>query len=291
VKGVPDDSVKVGIIGGSGLYKMEGLQDIREIKVRTPFGEPSDNIMVGRLGEVGLAFLPRHGHGHRIMPTEINYRANIFALKSVGVERIISVSACGSLKEELRPRDIVIVDQFFDRTTKRISTFFGDGIVAHLGFADPVCPDMAAALVKHARLLNLPVHQGGTYVCIEGPEFSTKAESQVWRSLGFSVIGMTNLPEARLAREAEICYATIALVTDYDVWKEEEKVSVEVVVGNMKANIENAKKLIKAVVPELAVQRNCECADALKGAIQTEPAKINRSTVRRLGILVNKYLK
>jgi len=291
VSGVLDRSVKIGIIGGSGLYEIEGLRDVREIKVRTPFGEPSDNIMVGHLGEVGLAFLPRHGRGHRIMPTEINYRANIFALKSIGVERIISVSACGSLKEELKPRDIVIVDQFFDRTTKRISTFFGDGIVAHLGFSDPVCPDMAVALVKHAGSLNLPVHQSGTYVCIEGPEFSTKAESQVWRSLGFSVIGMTNLPEARLAREAEICYATIALVTDYDVWKEEEKVSVEVVVGNMKANVENAKNLIKAVVPDLAVKRNCECANALKGAIQTDPAKINRSTVRRLGVLVNKYLK
>jgi 5'-methylthioadenosine phosphorylase len=225
------------------------------------------------------------------MPSELNSRANIYALKSLGVEQIISISACGSLKEELKPRDIVIPDQLFDRTRQRPCTFFGEGIVAHIGFANPYCPELSQTLYQAAKDLRLSVHLSGTYVCIEGPQFSTKAESKVFRSLGFSIIGMTNLPEAKLAREAEICYATLGLVTDYDVWKEGEEVSVERVVGNLLANIENVKKLVKAAIPRLERERKCECASALAYAIQTHKWAINRKTAKKLDLLVGKYLK
>src|SRR5438552_5422988 len=222
------DKVSLAVIGGSGLYAMEELKDIREMKIRTPFGNPSDVLVVGTLEGIRVAFLPRHGRGHRINPSEVNHRANIYALKTLGVEQIISVAACGSLKEELKPRDMVFPDQIFDRTKSRASTFFEKGIVAHVGVAHPYCPELAQRLFAGATALGFRTHQGGTYVCIEGPQFSTLAESKVYRSLGFSVIGMTNAPEFKLAREAEICYASVALVTDYDVWRE-EPVTVDMV--------------------------------------------------------------
>lgn len=283
--------VKIGVIGGSGIYDIEGITETRKEKIRTPFGDPSDTIVIGNLEGIPVAFLPRHGRGHFIMPSELNSRANIYALKSLGVEQIISISACGSLKEELKPRDIVIPDQLFDRTRQRPYTFFGEGIVAHIGFANPYCLELSQTLYQVAKDLRLSVHLGGTYVCIEGPQFSTKAESKVFRSLGFSIIGMTNLPEAKLAREAEICYATLGLVTDYDVWKEGEEVSVERVVGNLLANIENVKKLIKAAIPRLERERKCECASALAYAIQTRKWAINRRTAKKLDLLIGKYLK
>ncbi|MFQ5867871.1 MAG: S-methyl-5'-thioadenosine phosphorylase [bacterium] len=283
--------VKIGVIGGSGIYDIEGITETRKEKVRTPFGNPSDIIVIGNLGGIPVAFLPRHGRGHSIMPSQLNSRANIYALKSLGVEQIISISACGSLKEELKPRDIVIPDQLFDRTRQRPYTFFGEGIVAHISFANPYCPELSGILYQVAKDLGLSVHLGGTYVCIEGPQFSTKAESKVFRSLGFSIIGMTNLPEAKLAREAEICYATLGLVTDYDVWKEGEEVSVERVIGNLLANIENVKKLIKAAVSRLERERKCECASALAYAIQTRKWAINKRTAEKLDLLIGKYLK
>ena len=285
------EEVKIGVIGGSGIYDIEGITETRKRNITTPFGDPSDTIVIGNLEGIPVAFLPRHGRGHFIMPSELNSRANIYALKSLGVEQIISISACGSLKEELKPRDIVIPDQLFDRTRQRPYTFFGEGIVAHIGFANPYCPELSGILYQVAKDLRLSVHLGGTYVCIEGPQFSTKAESKVFRSLGFSIIGMTNLPEAKLAREAEICYATLGLVTDYDVWKEGEEVSVERVVGNLLANIENVKKLIKAAIPRLKRERKCECASALAYAIQTREWAINRKTARKLNLLLGKYLK
>lgn len=285
------EKVKIGVIGGSGIYDIEGITETRKQKISTPFGDPSDTIVIGNLEGIPVAFLPRHGRGHFIMPSELNSRANIYALKSLGVEQIISISACGSLKEELKPRDIVIPDQLFDRTRQRPYTFFGEGIVAHIGFANPYCPELSQTLYQAAKDLRFSVHLGGTYVCIEGPQFSTKAESKVFRSLGFSIIGMTNLPEAKLAREAEICYATLGLVTDYDVWKEGEEVSVERVVGNLLANIENVKKLVKAVIPRLERERKCECASALAYAIQTHKWAINRRTARKLDLLIGKYLK
>jgi len=285
------EKVKIGVIGGSGIYDIEGITETRKQKISTPFGDPSDTIVIGNLEGIPVAFLPRHGRGHFIMPSELNSRANIYALKSLGVEQIVSISACGSLKEELKPRDIVIPDQLFDRTRQRPYTFFGEGIVAHIGFANPYCPELSQTLYQAAKDLRFSVHLGGTYVCIEGPQFSTKAESKVFRSLGFSIIGMTNLPEAKLAREAEICYATLGLVTDYDVWKEGEEVSVERVVGNLLANIENVKKLIKTAIPRLERERKCECASALAYAIQTHKWAINRRTARKLNLLIGKYLK
>ncbi len=285
------EKVKIGVIGGSGIYDIEGITETRKQKISTPFGDPSDTIVIGNLEGIPVAFLPRHGRGHFIMPSELNSRANIYALKSLGVEQIISISACGSLKEELKPRDIVIPDQLFDRTRQRPYTFFGEGIVAHIGFANPYCPELSQTLYQAAKDLRFSVHLGGTYVCIEGPQFSTKAESKVFRSLGFSIIGMTNLPEAKLAREAEICYATLGLVTDYDVWKEGEEVSVERVVGNLLANIENVKKLVKAAIPRLERERKCECASALAYAIQTHKWAINRRTAKKLDLLIGKYLK
>ncbi|HCJ67655.1 MAG TPA: S-methyl-5'-thioadenosine phosphorylase [Elusimicrobia bacterium] len=281
---------KIGIIGGSGLYEIEGLKNVKEVKIDTPFGQPSDKIILGNLEGINCAFLPRHGRGHWVIPAEINSRANIYALKKLGVEQIIAISACGSLREEIRPRDFVLPDQLFDRTKMRVSSFFQSGLVGHVGFAHPFCSELTMSLYHSAKSLNLPVHLGGTYVCIEGPQFSTKAESAVNRLLGFSIIGMTALPEAKLAREAEICYATIGLVTDYDVWKEEEHVTIKTVLNNMKANVENVKKLIKTVLPNLDRKRNCECATAMKYAVITAKNKMDKKVYNKLKLLIGKYV-
>ncbi|MBI4218130.1 MAG: S-methyl-5'-thioadenosine phosphorylase [Elusimicrobia bacterium] len=282
----------VGVIGGSGVYEIEGIQNLKEIKIKTPFGNPSDALIVGTVEGVNVAFLPRHGRGHTLLPSELNSRANIWALKSLGVEQIVSVSACGSLKEELPPRHFVIPDQLFDRTKSRPgSTFYGEGVVGHTPFANPYCSVLTDKVYGTAQSLGLPIHKGGAFVIIEGPNFSTKAESNVWRNQGFSIIGMTNLPEARLAREAEICYITVALVTDYDVWKEGEEVSVDKVVSTIHANVANVKKLIRAAVPHLGRERTCECASAAKYAIQTNPKYLNKKTLKKLELIVGKYVK
>ena len=283
------DKTTLAVIGGSGLYVMEGLAGVREVRIRTPFGNPSAAVVIGTLDGVRMAFLPRHGRGHRLNPSEVNHRANIFALKTLGVEQIISVSACGSLKEELRPRDMVFPDQVFDRTKSRVSTFFEKGIVAHVGVANPYCPELSQRLYDTASSLGFRTHKGGTYVCIEGPQFSTKAESNVYRSLGFSVIGMTNVPECKLAREAEICYASVALVTDYDVWHD-EPVTIDMVIGNLNANTSNVKQLLKAVVLKVARERRCECASALQYSILTDRKRIPAKIKKDLKPLVGKYL-
>ncbi|HVO33776.1 MAG TPA: S-methyl-5'-thioadenosine phosphorylase [Elusimicrobiota bacterium] len=279
----------IAVIGGSGLYAMDDLKNARELRVKTPFGEPSDALVWGELEGRAVVFLPRHGRGHRINPSEVNHRANIFALKSVGVKHIVSVSACGSLKDELKPRDMVVPDQIFDRTKSRACTFFEKGIVAHVGVADPYCPELSKLLYDQAASLGFRTHAGGTYVCIEGPQFSTRAESQVYRSLGFSVIGMTSVPEFKLAREAEVSYASVALVTDYDVWKE-EPVTVDMVIGNLKANTANVKRLLKAVVPALPESLACDCHDALRYAIITDPKRIPPKVKKDLKPLIGKYV-
>ena len=285
-------AASVGFIGGSGVYEIEGIRDLREVRVRTPFGDPSDAITVGAIDGVSVAFLPRHGRGHTILPSELNSRANIWAMKRLGVERIVSISACGSLKEELPPRHFVIPDQLFDRTKSRPgATFYGDGIVGHTQFAHPYCGDLARKLYDAGKDLSLPMHLGGTFVIIEGPTFSTKAESEVWRGLGFSIIGMTNLPEARLAREAEICYVTVGLVTDYDVWKEDEEVSVEKVVATIHANVANVKDLVRTSVSKLGGPRTCECASAARHALLTNPKYLKRSALKKLDLILGKYLK
>ena len=283
---------RLGFIGGSGLYEIESLSDRREIEVSTPFGCPSDAIVQGSLGGVQVAFLPRHGKGHRISPTEIPVRANIYALKSLGVQMVVSVSAVGSLKEEIRPLDLVIPDQLIDRTRLRKSTFFEDGLVAHVGFADPFCPVLREVALK-AVPEGLNVHDGGTYVVIEGPQFSTRAESALYRSWGASVIGMTALPEAKLAREAEMCYLTLAFTTDYDVWHEtEDEVSVELVVQNLMRNVESAGKMITMMTGFVdgPRSRRCGCGRALEAAIITDRRRIPVETRKRLGLLVDKYL-
>jgi 5'-methylthioadenosine phosphorylase len=286
------EPVKLGVIGGSGVYDMETLTDIEQVKPQTPFGEPSDAIVVGMLSGQRVAFLPRHGHGHRISPTELNSRANIFALKSLGVERIISISACGSLREDYAPRHIVIPDQLFDRTRERPLSFFGSGLVVHISFAEPFCPDLSQALYKAATAAGATVHRGGAFVTIEGPRFSTKAESNVFRQWGMDIIGMTAVPEAQLAREAEICYATMAHVTDYDVWHEtEETVTVEAVVKNLLANAEVAKQAIQNLVPMLPEKRTCACQHALREAIITNPDAIPEQVKKDLGLLIGKYLQ
>lgn len=283
---------QVGIIGGSGVYNIEGIENLREVKIKTPFGNPSDALVLGRLSGVDVAFLPRHGRNHSILPSELNSRANIWALKSLGVEQIVSVSACGSLKEELPPRTFVIPDQLFDRTQARPgSTFYGEGVVGHTQFADPYCNQLAEIVYKCGKGLNLAMHSGGTFVVIEGPMFSTKAESRVWRGLGFSIIGMTNLPEARLAREAEICYATIGLVTDYDVWKEGEEVSVEKVIATIHDNVQNVKTLLKTVIPNLVRERRCSCSSAAQYALMTNPKAISKTMRQKLDLIIGKYLK
>lgn len=286
------EPASIGVIGGSGVYEIEGIENIEEVAVATPFGDPSDKIVMGTLSGVRCAFLPRHGRGHRISPSEINYRANIYALKSLGVQQVVSVSACGSLRENIKPRDFLIPDQLFDRTKSRVSSFFGDGIVGHVGFAEPFCDGMREVLHQAVKELAIEHHYGGTYVCIEGPQFSTKAESRVNRTLGFNLVGMTALPEAKLAREAELCFAMVALITDYDVWKEGEEVTVDTVVGHLQANVANSKRLLKTVIPRLAERhRACACDAALKYAVMTSPDRMNRETYKKLELLIGKYIK
>lgn len=283
---------KIGVIGGSGLYEMEGIEDLRTKKVTTPFGEPSDEYFLGTLKGVKLAFLPRHGRGHRFMPTEINFRANIYGMKALGVERIISVSAVGSMKEEIRPGDIVIPDQFYDHTKQRKSTFFGDGIACHVAMADPVCPELSSVLYEAGKKIGAKIHKGGIYFCIEGPQFSTRAESMIYRQWGVDVIGMTNVQEAKLARESEICYATLALATDYDCWHAHaEDVTVEMVITILKKNVDTAKKIIKEAVGMLNGERRCSCPKALENAIITDPKTISEEVKERLRLLIGKYIK
>jgi 5'-methylthioadenosine phosphorylase len=282
----------VGVIGGSGLYEMEGLTDIRSIKVETPWGSPSDDLMEGKLGDIKMVFLPRHGRGHKIMPSEVNYRANIYAMKKLGVGWIISVSAVGSMREEIAPGDVVIPSQFFDQTKGRVSTFFGDGIVAHVSMADPVCPRLSQALYMAAKDLGATAHRGGVYICIEGPQFSSRAESNIYRKWGVDVIGMTNMPEAKLAREAEICYATLALSTDYDCWHEAHAdVTVEDIIETLTKNVDLARRVIKAVVSMIPDRENCPCSNALKNAIITPKEAITEVVKRRLDIIVERYIK
>jgi len=279
----------IAIIGGSGVYDASMLDNVKEIEIDTPFGKPSDAITIGSFGDINVAFLPRHGKGHRISPSKLNSRANILALKKLGVKRIISASAVGSLKLELKPLDIVIPDQIFDRTRIRDSTFFEDGIVVHIGFADPFCPEMSGLIADITEELQYNVHKKGTYVCMEGPQFSTRAESRVYQSLGFDIIGMTALPEAKLAREAEICYSMIATVTDYDVWHEDD-VTIETVIANVVKNEEAVRNIIKEAIPRISLDRNCVCSKALSGAIITAPDKIPVETKRKLDDLIGKFI-
>ena len=280
----------IGVIGGSGLYELEGLTDVRWRRVRTPFGDPSDEFCTGEFEGRRVVFLPRHGRGHRLMPTELNFRANVWGLKSLGVEWVVSVSAVGSMKEDIQPLDLVIPGQFIDLTKRRASSFFGEGIVAHVPMADPVCGPLGDVLDKAARATGSRVHRGGTYVCIEGPQFSTRAESRVYRSWGVDVIGMTNMPEAKLAREAELCYATLALATDYDVWHDTHAaVSVEVVVANLMKNVATAKDVLRRVIPAIGGARLCECPRLLENAVITSPPAFPHATRRRLDLLIGKY--
>lgn len=289
------DPVKIGIIGGSGLYKMEALKEVEEIRVDTPFGPPSDALIVGTLEGVRVVFLARHGRDHQLIPSQLPFRANIYAMKSLGVEYLISASAVGSLKEEVKPLDMVVPDQFIDRTKNRISTFFGDGIVAHIAFGDPVCGELAGILADAVASLELPnvtLHRSGTYICMEGPAFSTKAESNLYRSWGGSIVGMTNLPEAKLAREAEIAYATLALVTDYDCWHpEHDSVTVDLIIANLQANAVNAQKVIRETVRRLSENPPIsEAHSALKYAILTPLDRLTPQTKERMGLLLQKYL-
>ena len=281
----------IGIIGGSGLYEMAGLTEVREERVETPFGPPSDPYVLGRLEGRSVAFLARHGRGHRLLPSELNFRANIYGFKALGAEWILSASAVGSMREDVKPRDILIPDQFFDRTKARPSTFFGDGLVVHVAFADPTCSALGGILYRAAREEGATVHRGGTYLCIEGPQFSTRAESRIYRSWGVDVIGMTNLQEAKLAREAEICYATLALVTDYDVWHAtEEDVTVEAVVAILLEKVAMAKGILRRAVRAIPAARTCPCPHALRDAIITARDRIPAATRERLKLLVGKYL-
>lgn len=287
----PEGQGAIGVIGGSGLYDMEGLKSVASVSVDTPFGSPSDALITGTLEGVPMVFLPRHGRGHRIAPSHLNARANIFAMKKLGVSRIVSVSAVGSMREEIRPGDIVVVDQFFDRTKGRPGSFFGDGIVAHVLFADPVCPVLSECLVEAGVAVGATIHRGGTYLVIDGPQFSTRAESRAYRQWGVDVIGMTNLPEARLAREAEICYATLALATDYDCWHEtEEDVSVDAVLAVLRDNVAKAQEILHASVKRVPRNRDCHCARALENAIITDTDRIPTSVKKDLDILIGKYV-
>ena len=280
-----------GVIGGSGLYQMEGLEDIREVEVKTPFGKPSDKFIKGKLGKTDLVFIPRHGKGHRWLPTEVNFRANIFGMKKLGVERIIAVSAVGSLREEIAPGHLVVPDQVIDRTTQRPSTFFGRGIVAHVSFADPFCKDLSERLCNAAVQEGAKVHGRGTYLCMEGPQFSTRAESHLYRSWGADVIGMTNLQEAKLAREAEICFGTLALATDYDCWNQAAgDVEIDQVLEVLAQNVALAQKTIGRVVHSLEESRSCACASSLKNAIITEPSRIPKKIRADLRPIIGKYL-
>ncbi len=284
---------EIGILGGTGLYEIEGIVDVEEVKLETPLGSPSDAYITGSLEGKRVAFLSRHGRGHRVLPNEINYRANIYGFKMLGVERIISVNSVGSLKEEIKPRDIVFSDQFFDRT-RRKSSFFGEGVAAHMSFAQPVCPELSGILFNAGNELELRVHQGGTYICIEGPAFSSKAESNIYRSWRCDVIGMTSATEAKLSREAEICYATMNLVTDYDAWHAlEEPVTIEMILESMRLNIDNAKAIIKMAIATLSSERigGCECAQALENCIITDPDLIPEDIKNRLRFIIEKYIK
>lgn len=283
---------EIGIIGGSGLYSMPGLTNVREERVSTPFGDPSEAFVFGDLEGRKVVFLARHGRGHRLLPSELNFRANIYALKSLGVERILSVSAVGSLKEEHRPTDFVIPDQFIDRTFHRQSTFFGEGIVGHVAFGDPICGTVAKTLVTACDSADVVGKDGGTYICMEGPQFSTRAESDLYRSWGADVIGMTNLQEAKLAREAEICYATVAMVTDYDCWHEgHDDVTVDQIVSVLNQNAANAAKVVRAAIATMPKERTCKCGSALQYAILTNPDVIPAATLAKLDLLMGKYLK
>ena len=285
------EKTSIGIIGGSGLYQMAGLTGIEEMKVETPFGAPSDNLITGTLEGKRVAFLARHGRGHRILPSELNFRANIYAMKKIGVERILSASAVGSLKEEHKPLDIVIPEQFFDRTRGRISTFFGEGLAVHVSFAHPVCGHLGDKILAAGKQAGVNVKRGGTYLCMEGPAFSTVAESNVYRSWGMDIIGMTNLQEAKLAREAEICYATIALVTDYDCWHpSHDAVTVDQVIAVLNQNSENAQRLIRETVRLLDEKRPCKCGSALQSAILTDRSKVPSATKEKLKLLIQKYI-
>ncbi|MFH1853816.1 MAG: S-methyl-5'-thioadenosine phosphorylase [Candidatus Omnitrophota bacterium] len=283
--------IKIGIIGGSGLYQMEGLKDLKEVNLDTPFGRPSDSFITGKLEGAEVVFLPRHGKGHRILPSELNYRANIYGMKKLGVEKIVSMSAVGSFKKELKPLDIVLPDQFVDRTNQaRKTTFFGEGIAAHISFAEPVCNDLRKTIFEAGKSLGLTIHDRGIYLNMEGPAFSTKAESLLYKSWGMDIIGMTNMPEARLAREAEICFVTVAFITDYDCWHE-EAVTIDMVIGNLNKNVEAAKRLIKQFVPELArSERKCACREALKYAIITDERLIPTDIKKKLDIIIGKYI-
>jgi 5'-methylthioadenosine phosphorylase len=281
----------IGIIGGSGLYSMSGLTNTREIGVKTPFGEPSDAIVLGTLEGKRVAFLARHGRGHRVLPSEINYRANVYAMKLLGVERIISVSAVGSLKEDLRPGEFLVPDQFFDRTKNRASTFFGEGIVAHVAFAHPTCGQLSSTLADACVHEAVMVHRRGTYICIEGPQFSTLAEAEVHRQLRFEVIGMTNVTEAKLAREAEICYATIAMITDYDCWHpEHESVTASQIIATLNQNAENAQKVLRTAIRELPTGASCKCGSALRHALVTDLKIVPKATKKRLAAIIGKYI-
>ena len=288
-------SGKIGIIGGSGFYNIDGIKDVKAVKVKTPFGDPSSEYVTGMLEGARVVFLARHDKGHRILPSEINYRANIYGMKKLGVERIISVSACGSLKEELKPLDIVVPSQFVDRTNYgREMTFFGNGIVAHIQFADPVCPHLSKELYDAGIKAGASMHLGGAYINMEGPQFSTKAESYLYRSWGMDIIGMTNLAEAKLAREAEICYATLACITDYDCWHMDqatESVSLEMIIQNLLKNVDVSKRIVKSVLPKLAKKRDCVCASALKDSIVTRPDVIPAKTKKELELIIGKYIK
>ncbi len=282
--------IELAVIGGSGVYDMEALTDIEERFIPTPFGDPSDHIVIGTLAGKRIAFLPRHGRGHRLTPTEVPYRANIWALKSLGVERIISISACGSMKEKYAPRHIVIPDQIYDNTKKRDYSFFGDGLVAHIGIAEPFCPHLRGLLYRAVQKAGGTVHDGGTFIVIEGPRFSTRGESNIYRSWGVDIIGMTAVPEAQLAREAEICYATMAHVTDYDVWHEEEEaVNVEMLIANLQANAALSKRAIMELVPMLDDERPCDCGQALATAMITQRDLIPQEKIKQLGPIVAKY--
>jgi 5'-methylthioadenosine phosphorylase len=289
---MPQAQAKIGVIGGTGLYDIEGLKNVGEVNLETPFGKPSDSIVVGELGGVGVAFLPRHGRGHRIPPTEVPSRANIYALKSLGVEHIIALNSCGSFKEAIMPGHLLIPDQLIDRTRKRADTFFGSGIVTHIQFADPFCPVLSQIIYQAALETGATVHRGGTFIAMEGPAFSTRAESRLYRAWGADIIGMTVLPEAKLAREAEICYASIACVTDYDSWHEtNEPVSVETILTNQRRNIENARRAIRLAAGRIPEKRDCACASALGPAIVTAAELIPAEQRQKLDLLIGKYLK
>ena len=286
-----ENLAKIAFIGGSGLYEIDGIEDIAEKDIDTPFGKPSDKIVIGAINGVKCAFLPRHGKGHTLLPSEINQRANMYALKSIGVEQIVAFTACGSLKEKMKPKDFVIPDQIFDRTKNRPNTFFGDGIVAHVGMARPFCDEIREIIHTSVYELGIEHHFGGTYVCIDGPQFSTKAESEVNRQHGFSIVGMTAVPEAKLAREAEMCYANISLVTDFDVWKEGEEVTNDAVIATVAANVSNSRRVIRDLVGKLSQRQvKCPCVSSLRSSIMTAPEKLLISpTYKKLALLLDKY--